>query len=234
MTPQGRAAHLVAAIGRLLDLLVVYRRQPTGLKTWEADDFLQAHREATHMARLGGFPELPDAGQARLRNYDLSPSAIPYPNKEVGKEFEAELRAIGSMARAAIEAQADQEQERGPAHVQSTKRRATHPKRSTERGEGRKKIIAAVTLHHQYRDGGCGDTAPISVRSLATKADVSPDTASAFFKKEFGDHAKYRAACRRNPASVATWLKLLNADYSPHPLFGSIPPEHLEREENDS
>src|SRR5262249_18814112 len=35
------------------------------------------------------------------------------------------------------------------------------PKRSTERGEGRAKLIAALTKHHQYADGGCLNLEPI-------------------------------------------------------------------------
>jgi hypothetical protein len=106
------------------------------------------------------------------------------------------------------------------------------PKASTERGDARKKIIPALTLHPQYRDGGCGNSAPIGVRALAKKADVSPDAVSAFFKKEFGSHAKYKAACYRDLPRVAMLLKMLNEDYIVHPLFGSAPPEHVESEED--
>jgi hypothetical protein len=51
---------------------------------------------------------------------------------------------------------------------------------------------------------------------------VAVSTASAFFEKEFGGHAKYRAACRDKSRLLAS-LKLLNGDFSPHHLYGSAP-----------
>jgi hypothetical protein len=103
----------------------------------------------------------------------------------------------------------------------------TKPKRSTEKGEARVKIIPALTKHHQYADGGCLNTEPIGVRELARKADVSADSVTQFFKKEFGEekgaHTRYKASCR-DAALLGAWLKLLNEDYSPHPLFASNPP----------
>src|SRR5262249_50916216 len=100
---------------------------------------------------------------------------------------------------------------------------AKRPKRSTERGEARTKIISALTRHHRYAEGGCMNTAPIGVRELAEDLEVSPDSVSAFFKKEFGDHASYKRACR-DTSKLALWLKMLNGDYSPHPLFARTPP----------
>jgi len=119
-----------------------------------------------------------------------------------------------------------------PASVQDPSERDTSSarsavvkaKRSTARGEGRDKILAALNLHHQYAAGSCLNFEPIGVRRLAREAQVSKDCASQFFKKDFGNHAKYKAACRRDAARILAWLKLLNNDYSPHPLFASTPP----------
>jgi hypothetical protein len=53
-------------------------------------------------------------------------------------------------------------------------------KRSTERGEGRAKLIAALTNHHQYADGSCLNLEFIGNNRLAEVAGVSPSTASKF------------------------------------------------------
>src|SRR5262249_8094099 len=65
---------------------------------------------------------------------------------------------------------------------------APAPKRSTERGEGRAKLIAALTKHHQYAEGGCLNLEPIGNNELAKAAGVSPSTASAFFNDKFQGH----------------------------------------------
>lgn len=102
------------------------------------------------------------------------------------------------------------------------------PKRSTERGEARAKLIAALTKHHQYADDGCLNGEPIGNNELARLAKVDRATASAFFKQEFKGHGKYRAACADSVRLVAA-LKLLNGEYAPHLLYGSKPPEKDER-----
>jgi len=106
---------------------------------------------------------------------------------------------------------------------------ATHKaKRSTARGEAQAKIIAALTAHHQYTNGGCSNLAPIGVRELARmastrQAKVSAGSASAFFKKQFQGHDKYKARCN-NPSELVLSLKLLNGEISPCSLFGRDPP----------
>jgi hypothetical protein len=97
-------------------------------------------------------------------------------------------------------------------------------KRSTERGEGRAKLIAALTKHHKYADGGCLNLEPIGNNELARLAKVAKRTASAFFSKEFRGHAKYKSLCTDAGQLVAA-LKLLNGEYAPHILCGSKPPE---------
>ncbi len=102
-------------------------------------------------------------------------------------------------------------------------------KRSTERGEGRVKLIAALTKHHQYADGGCLNPEPIGNNELANAAGVSPSTASAFFEKEFQGHTKYRALCR-DVSKLAAALKLLNGEFAPHTLYGSQPEDDRDDE----
>jgi hypothetical protein len=98
------------------------------------------------------------------------------------------------------------------------------PKRSTNQGEARAKIISALTLHHKYADGGCLNAEPIGVNELAEKAEVSSSTVSEFFTKQLGGHATYRNFyCGEMPRLVMV-LKMLNGEYSPDLLFGGTPP----------
>jgi hypothetical protein len=99
---------------------------------------------------------------------------------------------------------------------------AKKSKRSTERGEGRTKLIGALTKHHKYADGSCLNLEPIGNNDLAKAADVSPSTASAFFNNEFRGHTKYKALCR-DAGRLAAALKLLNNEFSPHNLYGGRP-----------
>ena len=106
----------------------------------------------------------------------------------------------------------------------------TKKKRSTVQGEARDKMIGALTLHHKYQDGDCLNQDPIGNNELARKADVDKATASAFFKREFKGHSKYKTLC--NDASLlAAALRLLNAEYLPHFLYGAKPPGEGGRDE---
>jgi hypothetical protein len=111
------------------------------------------------------------------------------------------------------------------------------PKRSTERGEGRVKLIAALTHHHQYADGGCLNVAPVRNNELARQAGVSTSTAKAFFDQAFGGperergHAKYMVVCR-DPGRLAESLKVLNGEFAPHELYGRKPADEDERDED--
>jgi hypothetical protein len=103
-------------------------------------------------------------------------------------------------------------------------------KRSTERGEGRAKLIAALTKHHQYDDGGCLNLEPIGNNELAKLAGVSPSTASAFFNEKFHGHGKYQAVCR-DAGKLVDSLKALNGEFSPYELYGRRP--HGEDDRDD-
>lgn len=107
---------------------------------------------------------------------------------------------------------------------------AVRPKRNTERGEGQAKLIAALTKHHQYADGGCLNLEPIGCNELARLAGVDRATASAFFKKYFKGHSKYRTLCR-DAGKLTDALKMLNGEFAPHLLYGSKPADEDERDE---
>lgn len=103
-------------------------------------------------------------------------------------------------------------------------------KRSTERGEGQAKLVAALTRHHQYSDGGCLNAEPIGNNELAKLAEVSTSTASEFFKDKFHGHGKYKVLCRDSSKLVFA-LKILNGELAPHHLFGTPPVGAAESDE---
>jgi hypothetical protein len=86
-------------------------------------------------------------------------------------------------------------------------------------GEGRDKLIAALTAHHQYAGGSCLNTTPIGNNELARLADVSYSTASKFFNDKFKGYTRYKAICR-DAGKLVVALKLLNNEYAPHYLLG--------------
>jgi hypothetical protein len=106
------------------------------------------------------------------------------------------------------------------------------PKRSTEKGEGRALLIAALTKHHKYADGGCLNLEPIGNNELARQAEVANSTASSFFTKEFQGHIKYRAMCQDAERLVGA-MKLLNEEFSPFHLYGARPPGEDDREDDE-
>lgn len=103
-------------------------------------------------------------------------------------------------------------------------------KRGTTRGEARAKLIAALTKHHRYSDGGCLNLEPVGNNELARMGEVAKRTASAFFSKEFQGHGKYRALCR-DAGSLAAALKLLNGEFAPHVLYGGGRPTNTNRDD---
>jgi hypothetical protein len=127
------------------------------------------------------------------------------------------------------------ERENGRSKSLSTAPEPTKSKRSTERGEGRAKLIAALTKHHKYADGSCLNLEPIGNNELARLAEVSESTASAFFNNEFnqgesGGYGTYRVICR-DSGRLADSLKVLNGEFSPHHLYGRTPPGECERDD---
>jgi len=109
---------------------------------------------------------------------------------------------------------------------------STNSKRSTVKGEGREKCVAALTQHHQYQDGSCLNLEPINSNELARKADVAKSTASEFFKREFKGHTAYKRLCK-NSSALATSLKSLNEGFAPWELYGSDPDKHTSDDEDE-
>ncbi len=113
-----------------------------------------------------------------------------------------------------------------PAPAPGTKR-----KRSTAKGDAEKKLIAALTAHHKYENGGCSNFEPVGVNELARNASgqqekVSSGSASAFFKKQFESHDRYKALCNKDSSELAFAIKLMNGEVLPKALlsYGRNPP----------
>ena len=96
------------------------------------------------------------------------------------------------------------------------------PKRSTLRGDGRAKMVAALTKYHEYSDESCLNQAPIGVGKLAKLANVSKSTASSFFTAQFGGWKQYRATCQ-DTGSLIGALKTLNGEFTPLELSRCFP-----------
>jgi len=101
----------------------------------------------------------------------------------------------------------------------------TIPKRSIKPGDARRKLIPALTLHHNYADGGCLNLDPISISRLARLAAVAKSSASRFFKAEFTRWAHYHYLCLKNSRGLARKIGELNGDHAPRLLYGTTPPE---------
>jgi hypothetical protein len=123
-------------------------------------------------------------------------------------------------------AMADAPEDQRNAEAAVTPPRTAAKKRSTESGEGRAKLIAALTKHHQYADGSCLNLEPIGNNALAAAAGVAISTASAFFTDKFGGHSKYCAFCKDVGLQIAS-LKLLNDEVTPRNLYGRQPADEL-------
>ncbi len=109
----------------------------------------------------------------------------------------------------------------GPAAAGGEK--GSRPKRSTEKGEARTKIIAALNKHHKYQEDSCLNQDPIGGNVLVGKAKVSKSSVSRFFKKEYDGYRKYKRVCR-DTGTLIDSLKVLNQEMSPRHLFSRNPP----------
>ena len=86
------------------------------------------------------------------------------------------------------------------------------PKRSTQKGEARDKIISAFSLHHNYGFEGEIITHPIGSNELARNANVGTSTTSRFFEDIFGGYPGYRRICYRDPHKLQQTLERLNGE----------------------
>jgi hypothetical protein len=87
-------------------------------------------------------------------------------------------------------------------------------------------LVAALTKHHRYADGGCLNYEPIGNNALARQAKVGKRTASAFFTKEFHGHSRYKRLCNDTPRLIAA-LKALNGEFQPHDFYNARTPAEV-------
>lgn len=113
------------------------------------------------------------------------------------------------------------------------------PKRSTQQGEARAKIIAALNKHHQYETGSVLNSAPVGVNELGRLAGVSSSTVSHFLHVEFcrgredaKPHQMYKRACLTDGV-LAQSLRLLNGDVRPSALLNHDPADRRTRRAGD-
>jgi hypothetical protein len=96
------------------------------------------------------------------------------------------------------------------------------PRRTTKPRTGRTDIecmlIAALTKHHNYSNGELLNHEPIGNNELAKLAGVAKSSASAFFKKRFHGHSRYKIVCRDKERLIAK-LTNLNDENSQTTLF---------------
>lgn len=106
-------------------------------------------------------------------------------------------------------------------------------KKGTVANEAREKIIAALTLHHDFDGDSCMNMDFATGADLARKAGVDRATVTRFFTKEFDGYEAYRGACTRGDTGrlIAALRKL--RDEEPSRLgFGDEPtsnPGHRRR-----
>lgn len=109
---------------------------------------------------------------------------------------------------------------REPATLAAPTTRPARPKRkrNVAQGDARDKIIAGLSEHHKYSDGGALNTEPIGVRELRELLEdgVSSGSISRFFKKEFRSHSAYKAMCVRG--EIAFKLKCLMGEVNPQEI----------------
>lgn len=96
--------------------------------------------------------------------------------------------------------------------TRDTWRASVKGKRSTQKGDARAKLQAALLFHHGYGSDTELVLEPIGNNELARKAEVARSSASAFIKDTFGGQTEYRRACKARTTLLAR-LKHLDGDY---------------------
>lgn len=94
---------------------------------------------------------------------------------------------------------------------------ASRAKRSTDVGDARAKLVAALSMYHGYEGGSCLKTDPVGNNELARLANVSRSTASDFFRTEFGGLKRYKAKCT-DVGTLVDAIRTLRGEFTPAEL----------------
>lgn len=97
----------------------------------------------------------------------------------------------------------------------SARQLAKMPKRGMTNGD--LKLLGVLLKHHNYDNDGF-NAEPIGNNDLARRAAVANRTASAFFKKHFGSHKRYKIFCV-DPQRIQVCLRQMDGGISPKDLF---------------
>ncbi|MHB1035090.1 MAG: hypothetical protein ACYC35_19705 [Pirellulales bacterium] len=221
----GRLAQAEAIIGPVLGLHAAEHSEPVTCCGVAGES---AHEVVLGLARLpvGVMTEAARLGEvwAKTHGEKMDVDTLTH---------DAALRSLFSMARVghydpgewnslrvrlAQEAKAAADKLTTPPAADGPEAKVVNPKKSTSAGSARAKIIAVLIEYHRYaKAGGCLNDEPIVSAELARRADVSPGSVSAFFKKAFRGRAAYERACRTRKLEAS--LKLLNGDMPPYILI---------------
>lgn len=206
---------IVDSFDFFIDLLNKVFTERPGLKFNNSDefgDYSKAYETAFDQLLLH------DIHTTAIRLWRIDKAKIPSPPDEPIK-FDFEYLKV--MKNWAVKGSSQQcmVSNQSPGEIEKYEKNSIK-KKSTNSGEARVKIIAALTQHHQYDDGMIGNYAPIGVNALKRLASVgSNSTVSKFFTDEFGSepdtkkstqtgHPIYLAICI-NPerhAKLRVWL----------------------------
>jgi hypothetical protein len=100
-----------------------------------------------------------------------------------------------------------------PAIAESSAETVVKTRQNSSPGSGDSKILSALSHHHDFHDGGCGNWEHIGGNELSRLADVSAGTVTNFWKRRFrangrdGTIEDYRKACGQNKIGIflALW-----------------------------
>lgn len=183
------------------------------------DDIIDAMRRLAVGVPLAGRPERPEAGAYGIARKDLC-----YIAERLNElERTGRLNILWRKLCRKWPIFAEEARTFSNPTDDGDKPGATKKKQSTGKGDAEERLIAALTAHHKY--GGIeglnyehiGNNELARKTGTATERPVDKASASAFFKKYFKGHSKYKSMCR-DPKALNNALKLLNGEYPPHEL----------------
>ncbi|HQR06470.1 MAG TPA: hypothetical protein PLN21_06595 [Gemmatales bacterium] len=209
--------HILAeAMARLLPWEMLEDYGDCGGRNWRSTDHLFAPR---WVALLMRFAKNMNHPLLTLEQY-VQPTGLGSIAELRPDVFTASVAAIDLLLKAiSTDPKEDStvEKETKPEKARQLKKR----KKGTINGEARPKIVGMLLEHHKYDSGSIGNYAPIGVRELAEKAEVSSSTVTLFFvdawgktRKSNGGWTVYRTMCLNpeNHELLRVWLKALNGD----------------------